>query len=127
VFDAFQIPYSAAERDHEQVITDAAAAGAGTIVRGGVGGGEVERVDMPKAFRAAYRARSKRLAGVRFDDLLDGMSATEFMLRFTLSHPAMNTTIVGTSNPRHLAANVAAASSGPLAPEIYAEARRRFV
>ena len=36
VFEVFQIPYSALEREHEQLITDAAKAGAGTIIRGGV-------------------------------------------------------------------------------------------
>ena len=39
VFDAFQIPYSLLEREHEQLITDAANAGSGTIIRGGVARG----------------------------------------------------------------------------------------
>jgi aryl-alcohol dehydrogenase-like predicted oxidoreductase len=39
VFDAFQIPYSALERNHESVIGDAARSGAGIIVRGGVARG----------------------------------------------------------------------------------------
>src|SRR5687768_5452828 len=39
VFDVFQVPYSALQRDHEAVITKAAAAGAGIIVRGGVARG----------------------------------------------------------------------------------------
>src|SRR5580704_10715643 len=39
VFDAFQIPYSALERAHETCIHEAATAGAGTIIRGGVARG----------------------------------------------------------------------------------------
>ena len=39
-FDVFQIPYSALERDHEEWITQAAGAGIGVIVRGGVAQGE---------------------------------------------------------------------------------------
>ncbi len=35
VFDVFQIPYSAVQRDHEELITRAADAGAGTFIRGG--------------------------------------------------------------------------------------------
>src|SRR3990172_5346930 len=35
VFDTFQIPYSALQREHEEVITQAAQAGAGIIIRGG--------------------------------------------------------------------------------------------
>jgi aryl-alcohol dehydrogenase-like predicted oxidoreductase len=38
-FDAFQIPYSALQREHEQVIGEAARAGAGTVIRGGVARG----------------------------------------------------------------------------------------
>jgi hypothetical protein len=38
----------------------------------------------------------------------------------------MHTTIVGTKNPEHLAANIAAASKGPLPGEIYAAAKDRF-
>ena len=40
VFDVFQIPYSALERQHEDAIRRAADAGAGVIVRGGVARGE---------------------------------------------------------------------------------------
>ena len=36
VFDAFQIPYSAVEREHEEAITCRGRAGSGTIIRGGV-------------------------------------------------------------------------------------------
>src|SRR3984957_5455950 len=39
VFDAFQIPYSALQRDHEDVIARASEAGAGIIIRGGVARG----------------------------------------------------------------------------------------
>jgi aryl-alcohol dehydrogenase-like predicted oxidoreductase len=131
VFDAFQIPYSAVEREHEAVISQAAATGAGTVIRGGVargvpaGGDEViERV--PEDFRDVYRARRDRFEAAGLDDLLDGMSRMEFMLRFTLSHPDMDTTIVGTSNPEHLAANLKAAAKGPLPADLYEEAKRRL-
>ncbi len=39
VFDVFQIPYSAVQRDHEDLITEAADAGAGTFIRGGAARG----------------------------------------------------------------------------------------
>jgi aryl-alcohol dehydrogenase-like predicted oxidoreductase len=35
-------------------------------------------------------------------ELLDDMSPIEFVLRFTLSHPALSSTIVGTSSADHL-------------------------
>lgn len=39
MFDVFQIPYSAAEREHEALITAAAEAGAGIVIRGGAAKG----------------------------------------------------------------------------------------
>ena len=39
VFDAFQIPYSALQRDHEAVISEAASGGAGIVIRGGAAKG----------------------------------------------------------------------------------------
>jgi aryl-alcohol dehydrogenase-like predicted oxidoreductase len=60
------------------------------------------------------------------DDLLDGMSRIEFVLRFTLSHPGLSSTIVGTSSLAHLRSNVAMAEKGPLPDDVYAEAKKRF-
>jgi aryl-alcohol dehydrogenase-like predicted oxidoreductase len=39
VFDVFQIPYSAVEREHETAISEAAVAGAGIVIRGGAAKG----------------------------------------------------------------------------------------
>jgi aryl-alcohol dehydrogenase-like predicted oxidoreductase len=127
VFDAFQIPYSAVERDHEAAISDAAAAGSGTIIRGGVARGMAEpSPDYPEPFRQMMVARRERFEQTDVDDLLGDMSPMEFMLRFTISHPDLHTTIVGTKNPAHLRANIEAASKGPLPPAVYAEAKDRF-
>ncbi len=131
VFDAFQIPYSAVEREHEDSISAAASAGAGTVIRGGVARGipASERDSLgalPEAFRQRFEERLDRFENANLDDLLDGMSRMEFMLRFTLSHPDMHTTIVGTANPDHLAANVAAAVKGALPPDVYESAKKRL-
>jgi aryl-alcohol dehydrogenase-like predicted oxidoreductase len=131
VFDVFQIPYSAIEREHEEVITQAATAGAGTVIRGGVArgvpvAGEELIEHLPENFREAYRSRRDRFEDADLEELLDGMSPMEFMLRFTISHPDMDTTIVGTANPEHLRANLAAAAKGPLSSDVYEEAKRRL-
>jgi aryl-alcohol dehydrogenase-like predicted oxidoreductase len=131
VFDAFQIPYSAVEPEHEESISAAASAGAGTIIRGGVARGipaaPRERLErLPDAYRPAMTERLDRFEGAELDDLLDGMSRMEFMLRFTISHPAMDTTIVGTASPKHLADNIAAAAKGPLPADVYAAAKERL-
>lgn len=120
VFDAFQIPYSALERDHENWITRSAEAGIGTIIRGGVARGEpgqgLGNTDRWAAFEKAG-----------LDELREaGESRSAFMLRYTLTHPHANTIIAGTLKPEHLQENVDAVLHGPLSTEVYAEAKRRL-
>ncbi|MGH9194851.1 MAG: aldo/keto reductase, partial [Acidimicrobiia bacterium] len=109
----------------------ASRAGAGTVIRGGVARGiprmpreNLEQV--PDGFRPMIQARLDRFENAGLDDILNGMSRMEFMLRFTLTHPEMHTTIVGTANPRHFADNLAAASKGPLPEDVYEAARKRL-
>jgi len=131
VFDVFQIPYSLVEREHEELIHKAATAGAGIVIRGGVARGVIvkdESVidDYPEFLRPGFRARRQLWRETGIDDLLDGMTPMEFMLRFTISNPDMSTTIVGTANPSHLKDNVRAAAVGPLPDDLYKAARNRF-
>ena len=119
VFDVFQIPYSALQPEHEAAIAEASQAGAGIVIRGGVARGE------PGAGHGAADVW-KLWAQAQLDELLEGMSATEFMLRFTITSPDVHTTIVGTLNPTHLKENVAAVLQGPLPAAMYHEAKRRL-
>ena len=120
VFDAFQIPYSALERQHERLITTAGEAGAGVIIRGGVAKGEP----------GSGQGRGDRWAAYEMANLDElrqpGESRTAFLLRFTLSHPYCHTTIVGTMNPDHLQENIQIASKGPLPADVYTEAKKRL-
>jgi aryl-alcohol dehydrogenase-like predicted oxidoreductase len=125
VFDAFQIPYSALQRDHEDVIAKAAQAGAGTIIRGGVARGaptDWQRTN----YMVPGTTMKDRWEQARLDELLDGATRIEFTLRFTLSHPGLSTTIVGTRSPEHLRDNIRAAKKGPLPDSVLAEAKRRL-
>jgi aryl-alcohol dehydrogenase-like predicted oxidoreductase len=130
VFEAFQIPYSAVQRDHEDLITKAADQGAGTLIRGGAARGAASEEKNwtvgPLTQDPGVGQRNWQTADI--DDLLAGagLGRQEFMLRFTLSHPALSTTIVGTANPGHLAANIATAEKGPLPADLYAEAKKRL-
>ena len=126
VFEVFQIPYSAVQREHEELITAAAAAGAGTLIRGGAARGAAAE---DKNWTVGPLSQDpgvgqRRWAASGIEDVLDGMSPMEFMLRFTLSHPALSTTIVGTSNPDHLRGNLAVAERGPLPAGLYDKARQ---
>ena len=115
VFDVLQIPYSALEREHEEVITAAHAAGIGVVIRGGVAKGDLGRESVWRRFDQA-----------NLDELTDGASRAEFMLRFTISHPGMSTTIVGTMSSDHLTQNIASVRKGPLPADVYAETKRRL-
>ncbi len=143
-FDAFQIPYSALDRTHEHWISAAAQANLGTIIRGRVAKGEsdaglgaAKREEGTGMTHSAWwgepgvaSGSAKRWVDFQqagLDELrAEGESRTAFSLRFTLSHPDIQTIIVGTKNPEHLRENVEAARSGPLAADVYAEAKRRL-
>jgi aryl-alcohol dehydrogenase-like predicted oxidoreductase len=126
VFDAFQIPYSALQRDHEDVITRASDAGMGIIIRGGVARGAPDDWEGRRYYMVANETMRDYWEAANLDELLDGMSRIDFMLRFTLSHPDLDTTIVGTANLDHFRANLAAAARGPLPDDVVAETKRRL-
>jgi aryl-alcohol dehydrogenase-like predicted oxidoreductase len=117
VFDVFQIPYSALQLEHEELMTEASNAGAGIVIRGGAarGGPAKEAGDAWAAWKAAG-----------MDDLIGDMDRMEFVLRFTYSSPDLDTTIVGTLNADHLQQNIDALLKGPLPADLYDEAKRRL-
>jgi hypothetical protein len=81
--------------------------------------GTVKRVAMGVTLGGEARTTAGELREV-------GESRTAFLLRYTLSHPHVHTTIVGTLYPEHLHENLAMAAKGPLAPGVYALAKERL-
>jgi aryl-alcohol dehydrogenase-like predicted oxidoreductase len=128
VFEVFQIPYSAVQREHEALISAAVAAGAGTLIRGGAARGAPAEdkgwQQGPLGLAAGVGQDRWESSGV--DDLLGDMSRLEFVLRFTLSHPGLSSTVVGTSSLEHLRSNLAFAEKGPVPHDLYEEAKRRL-
>jgi aryl-alcohol dehydrogenase-like predicted oxidoreductase len=119
VFDVFQIPYSGLQRETENAISMASNAGAGIVVRGGAAQGGAREGRRSGAAWDVWKT-----AGL--DDLLDGMTPVEFILRFTFTNPDLDTNIVGTLNPDHLRSNVEVVQKGPLPQYIYEEAKLRL-
>jgi aryl-alcohol dehydrogenase-like predicted oxidoreductase len=119
VFDVFQIPYSAVEREHEAAIAAAARAGAGIVIRGGAAKGAPTEGKQEGV-------QWDRWQKIELRDLLDGMTPMEFILRFTFTHPDLHTNIVGTINPDHLRHNIDVLRRGPLPDDVYAEAKQRL-
>ena len=128
VFEVFQIPYSAVQREHEELISQAAATGAGTLIRGGAARGapadDKQWKQGPIGLTEGEGQRRWETSGI--DELLGDMSRVEFVLRFTLSHPDLSSTIVGTSSLNHLRSNMAIAEKGPLPADLYEQARGRL-
>ena len=119
VFDTFQVPYSCLAPDHHEWITRAAENGAGVIIRGGIAhGGQEAEIQRPALNDVWNDARLEEL-------LPDGVSKAQMILRYTLSHPNCDTTIVGTCNPDHLQENIDAAIAGPLPDDLYLEITQR--
>ncbi|MCH8198597.1 MAG: aldo/keto reductase, partial [Chloroflexi bacterium] len=107
-------------RQHEEAISVVGAAGCGVIIRGGVARGEP---GSGLGDKGKWNMWDKAKMG---ELLSDGETRTGFLLRYTISHPHMHTTIVGTKNPDHLTENIKMAEAGPLPADIYKEAKRRF-
>ena len=79
VFEVFQIPYSAVEREHEALIAAAAKAGAGIVIRGGAAKGAPTEGKQDGV-------QWERWQQVVLADLLDGMTPMEFKV-FSISAP----------------------------------------
>jgi aryl-alcohol dehydrogenase-like predicted oxidoreductase len=110
------------------VIAQAAEAGAGVLVRGGAARGapSEDKQWSVTPIMLGEGVAQQRWENSAIDELLDGMSRHEFVLRFTLSHPGLSSTIVGTSSLEHLESNLAIAAKGPLPADVYEEAKRRL-
>jgi aryl-alcohol dehydrogenase-like predicted oxidoreductase len=119
VFDVIQVPYSALQPEHDEVMHEIGRAGLGLVVRGGVAKGGLES-------GRGSRASWDPLLAADMSDLLADMTIMEFMLRFTLGHPSLSTAIVGTQRIEHVRSNAAAAARGPLPADVHQEFARRL-
>jgi aryl-alcohol dehydrogenase-like predicted oxidoreductase len=118
-FTAFQVPFSALERDLEARIELAGQRGYGIVVRGGV-------AQAGKREKTTADGRPVTWADTGLDELRDGDSVQGFLLRYAISTPGVTTIIAGTADPDHVRDNARAARRGPLPADVYAEAQRRL-
>ena len=123
IFDTFQIPYSAMEPEHEEVIQRAAEKGIGTIIRGGVALGTPNLEDAAK--RQTGVTVRNRWETADLGSLAPEIDPMEMMLRFTASHPHIHSIIAGTQNLEHIANNISTIQKGGLDEDLVRQIKHR--
>jgi aryl-alcohol dehydrogenase-like predicted oxidoreductase len=125
-FSVVQVPYSALQRQNENVIAALRNAGKAVVARGVTGRGAPATDWATRPIGTAQGAVQELWQRARLDELLDGMSRIEFMIRFVLSNDDVDIALVATTDATHLTADIADAMKGPLDPALYAKARQRL-
>jgi aryl-alcohol dehydrogenase-like predicted oxidoreductase len=125
-FTLVQVPYSALQRQNEDVIAALSRAGKAVVARGVTGRGAPAKDWTTRPIGTADGEVQQLWQRARLDELLDGMSRIEFMIRFVLSNDAVDLPLVATTNEAHLAANIEYAMKGPLDKEVFKTACQRL-
>ncbi len=113
VFDTIQVVFGGLTPQTAPDIVRYNEQGLGVIVRG-----------VLKRYYASYE---DRIRVAQLDELFDGgEDVNGFLVRYALTQPGVGTAIIGSENPDHIVANIRAAERGPLAPEVFAEAKKRL-
>ncbi len=126
ILNVFQLPYSAIQRQHEDIAEALSAKGKAIVARGVTARGSVAKgwTVTPVGMKEGQAQSIWEVA--KLDELLDGMSRIEFMIRFALTSPALSLCLVGTTNVSHLEANILASERGPLDADLYHQALKRL-
>jgi aryl-alcohol dehydrogenase-like predicted oxidoreductase len=125
-FTMVQVPYSALQRQNETVIRALRRAGKAVVVRGVTGRGAPGKdwTTRPIGTNDGEVRELWQRAGL--DEVLDGMSRIEFMIRFALSNDDVDVGLIATTDDAHLAADIAYAAKGPLDAGLLQAARERL-
>lgn len=126
LLSVFQLPYSAIQRQHEDVAESLSSRGKTVVARGVVGRGSVANSwsSIPVGMKHGQAQNVWEAAGI--DELLGGMSRIEFMIRFALTLSSLGVCLIGTADVSHLEENVRAAENGPLGAGLYELAVERL-
>jgi aryl-alcohol dehydrogenase-like predicted oxidoreductase len=125
-FTLIQVPYSALQRQNEDVIAALARTGKAVVARGVTGRGAPAKDWSTRPIGTADGEVHQLWQRAGLDELLDGMSRIEFMIRFVLTNEAVDLPLVATTNEAHLAANIEYAMKGPLDKVVFKTACQRL-
>jgi aryl-alcohol dehydrogenase-like predicted oxidoreductase len=112
VFSTLQTSFNLVDqKGRADVLPEAKAAEMGVIAKRPIANGAIGQSASPYGYADAYFKRARQL------EIPDGApeDPIELSLRFTLSQDAIDTAIVGTTNPDHARDNLELTEKGPLA------------
>ncbi len=125
-FTVVQVPYSALQRTNEDMLAALRNAGKAVVVRGVTGRGAPAKGWATRPIGTKDGEVRDLWQRARLDELLDGMSPIEFMIRFALTNDNVDVALVATTNESHLMADIEIAAKGPLSPALYNAACARL-
>ncbi len=125
-FDVIQAPYSPLQRTNEDVIAQLKKSGKAIIARGVTGRGAPAKGWQTRPIGTEDGYVKDLWERAKLDEILNGKSRLEFMIGFVLANKDIDVALVATTNPAHLADDIAIANMGPLDADVIAEARRRL-
>lgn len=125
-FTVVQAPYSALQRQNEEVLSALRRAGKAIVVRGVTGRGAPAKAWATRPIGMADGEAQELWQRAGLDELLRGMSRLEFMIRFALSNEDVDVALVATTDDAHLLADVACARKGALDAVLFQTACRKL-
>jgi aryl-alcohol dehydrogenase-like predicted oxidoreductase len=125
-FNVIQVPYSALQRQNEDVIAALRRAGKAVVARGVTGRGAPAKGWATRPIGTADGEVQQLWQRAGVDELLGEISRIEFMIRFAISNDNVDVALVATTDEKHLAADIAYATKGPLPAELYQAACQRL-
>jgi aryl-alcohol dehydrogenase-like predicted oxidoreductase len=125
-FDVVQAPYSALQRQNEDVIAALRRAGKAVVARGVTGRGAPAKDWATRPIGTTEGEVRDLWQRAKLDDLLGGMSRIEFMIRYVLGNDDVDVALVATTDAVHLADDIAFAAKGPLDRTLHEAVNQRL-
>ena len=125
-FTVVQVPYSALQRQNEEIIAALRRAGKAVVARGVTGRGAPAKDWATRPIGTGDGEVRDLWQRAGLDELLDGMSRIEFMIRFAMSNTNVDVCLVATTDPAHVAADVDYAMKGSLDAQLFETACQRL-
>jgi aryl-alcohol dehydrogenase-like predicted oxidoreductase len=125
-FTVVQVPYSALQRQNEEVISALRRSGKAVVARGVTGRGAPAKAWATRPIGTAAGEAQELWQRAELDSVIGTISRIEFMIRFALANQDIDVALIATTDEAHLAADVEYAARGALDAELFQTACRRL-